>query len=261
MINWEHQRILVTRPAQQAQGLINLLSSKGAGVLLFPTLVIHPVTDIDRLKKDIQQHLNADWFMFISPNAVAHVMPLMLEAKWLSGFEGQFATVGGGTRDLLAHYGVNNIVCPLDEVGAQALLDTLETEEVNHQRVVIFKGDSENPILEEGLSKRGAHVFPITCYQRQRTQDDPEPLLHALSNGRIDVIVTSSGDGLQSLIQILPATLQSIACQLPVVVVSKRIRDMAKNFGFSKIILAKDTSDEAITLAIEQWYEQGASHD
>jgi uroporphyrinogen-III synthase len=241
--------------------LINLLSSKGAWVLLFPTLVIHPVIDIDRLKKEIQQHLNADWFMFISPNAVDHVMPLMLETQWLSEFKGQFATVGGGTRDILAAYGVNNIVCPLDSVGAQALLDTLEMENMHHQRVVIFKGDSENPILEEGMNKRGAHVFPITCYQRQRTQDDPEPLVHALSNGRIDVMVTSSGDGLKSLVDLLPPVLQKTARQIPVVVVSQRVREIANTLGFSNIILAKNASDEAIALAIERWYEQGASHD
>ena len=87
MNNWEHKRILVTRPAHQAQGLIHLLSGKGASVLLFPTLIIHPVTDLERLKKEIRDQMDADWLIFISPNAVDHVMPIVLEEQWLKAFK------------------------------------------------------------------------------------------------------------------------------------------------------------------------------
>jgi uroporphyrinogen-III synthase len=261
MNNWEHKRILVTRPAHQAQGLIHLLSGKGASVLLFPTLVIHPVSDLERLKKDIQAQFAADWLIFISPNAVDHVMPLVLEKQWLTLFRGRFATVGIGTRDSLSVYGVNSITFPTQGVGAEALLETLGHEDMNNKQVAVFKGNSDNQMIEEGLSARGAKIFPINCYQRRRTKDDPHPLIHALTHGHVDLIVTSSGDGLQSLVQLLPADLQAIACQLPVVVVSKRVQDLAKTLGFSQTLLAKDASDEAIADAIEHWYDQGASHD
>lgn len=261
MTHWDEKRILITRPAHQAQGLINLLSSKGASVLLFPTLVIHPVADLVRLKKEIQQQFDADWLIFISPNAVDHVMPTVLEEHWLPRFQGTFATVGAGTRDTLAVYGVNNIVFPVEGVGALALLDTLATETLDNKKVAIFKGDSDNQILENGLSARGAIISPILSYRRERTQDDPQPLVHALERGHIDVIVTTSGDGLKSLVQLLPVHLQTLAFQLPVVVVSERVRQFAQELGFSTILLATDASDEAIVSILEQWQNQGASHD
>jgi uroporphyrinogen-III synthase len=261
MNNWEHKRILVTRPAHQAQGLIHLLSGKGASVLLFPTLIIQPVPDLERLKKEIQDQFTADWLIFISPNAVDHVMPIVLEKQWLKDFTGRFATVGIGTRDSLSVYGVNSILFPTHGVGAAALLETLRNEDMKNKKVVIFRGDSDNPILEDGLTARGANIFPINCYQRRRSKDDPTPLVHALAHGHVDVIVTTSGDGLQSLVDILPTDLRATACKLPVVVVSKRVQDLATTLGFSKTLLADDASDEAIASAIEHWYDQGASRD
>lgn len=261
MNNWEHKRILVTRPAHQAQGLIHLLSGKGASVLLFPTLIIHPVSDLDRLKKEIRDQMNADWLIFISPNAVDHVMPIVLENQWLKAFKGRFATVGIGTRDSLAVYGVNSIVFPTQGVGAAALLETLQSEEMHHQKVAIFRGDSDNPILEDGLAARGASIFPVNCYQRRRTTDDPTPLIHAFAHGHVDVIVTTSGDGIQSLVDILPSDLRTTTCKLPIVVVSKRVQEIAKKLGFSTTLLANDASDEAIATAIEDWVNQGASRD
>lgn len=261
MTQLKDKRILVTRPGHQAQGLITLLSNKGASVLQFPTLVIHPVEDLPRLKAAIQEQLKADWFIFISPNAVDHAMPIVLEEKWLPKLQGQFATVGAGTRDTLATYGVNNILYPLNGVGALALLDALANEEVEHKQIAIFKGDSDNQTLEDGLAARGARLFPITCYQRKRTKDDPQPLVHALEHGHVDLVVTTSGDGLQSLVQLLPATLQHKLYGLPLVVVSDRVKTIAKNFGFTTVLLARDASDEAIYNAIADWHEQGASHD
>jgi uroporphyrinogen-III synthase len=170
---------------------------------------------------------------------------------------GQFATVGAGTRDSLASYGVNNIIYPLTEVGSQALLETLAQEQVAGKHVVIFKGDSENDSLEEGLKARGAIIHPIICYERKHSQDSPQPLVHALENGHMDIIITTSGDGLKALVKLLPEFLHEALFKRPVVVVSDRIREIAKTLGFATILLAKDASDEAIVAAVEK----GAHHD
>jgi len=257
MKNWDKLHILITRPSHQAQGLIQLLSDKGASLLLFPTLVIHPAPDLNRLKAEMHEQYNADWIIFISPNAVDHAMPLLISEYLLPKMTGQFATVGAGTRDSLASYGVNDIIYPLTEVGAQALLETLAHEQVAGKHVVIFKGDSENEMLEEGLKARGAIIHPIICYERKHSQDSPQPLVHALENGHMDIIVTTSGDGLKALVKLLPEFLHETLFKCPVVVVSERIREIATTLKFSNILLAKNASDEAIVAAIDK----GAQHD
>lgn len=261
MNNWGKQHILITRPTRQAQGLTALLNEKGASVLPFPTLVIQPVTDAAQLTDALQNHLNANWYIFISPNAVEHALPLLKSKGWLSHMKGQFAAVGAGTRDALAGFGVHNVIYPFTGVGALALLDALKHEDFTDQTVVIFKGDSTNQTLEEGLVAKGALIHPVVCYQRQRTQNDPAPLLHALENGQIDLIVTTSGDGLQSLIDLLPVSYQTKLYELPVLVISQRIKSLAESLGFSSILLAKDASDEAIVSTIDHWQDQGALHD
>jgi uroporphyrinogen-III synthase len=259
MMQWEAARILITRPADQAQGLIQRLSEKGAAVLFFPTLHIIPVADTEALKQRIEASLEADWYLFISPNAVDHSLPLIVREGWLPRMQGQFGSVGAGTRDLLAVWGVHQVLYPMNAVGALALLETLGPETLENKSVAVFKGDSGNPTLEEGLLARGARVLPIICYQRQRTQEDPQPLIEALAHHRIDLIVVTSGDGLQSLIDLVPVDLAPTLRTLPLVVISERLKSLAESAEFSTILLAKDASDEAIVMAIAAW--QGESHD
>jgi uroporphyrinogen-III synthase len=261
MTDWKNLHILVTRPAHQAQGLLTLLSNKGASVLLFPTLVIQPVSDSDKLKAELAQVVDADWVIFISPNAVDHALPLLQNEGWLSRIDGQFSAVGAGTRDALAEYGITNVIYPLMGVGAEALLETLVHEDFTNKQVVIFKGEgTANQTLEEGLAARGATIAAIPCYKRLHTQDDPLPLIKALHHDHIHLIVTTSGEGMQSLINLLPPTEQGKLRQIPIVVVSQRLQDLAQTLGFSTILLAQDASDEAICSAISLWKEQGASH-
>lgn len=260
MTEWDRQHILVTRPSHQAQGLIAALTLKGASVLLFPTLTIKPVDNQDTLTQTVSSIVDFDWYIFISPNAVNYALPLLIKAHGLDKLRGQFAAVGAGTADQLADFGVKNATYPLTGVGAQALLDSLKYENFKDKKIAIFKGNSHNQTLEDALTKQGAIIQDVDCYQRLRTQDDPTPLVHALDHHHLNMIVTTSGDGLRHLVDIIPENIQSKLFDLPVVVVSERVESMAKDYGFKKILLADNASDEAIVSVIDQWYKQGETH-
>lgn len=252
MKHWDNLHILITRPSHQAQGLIQLLSDKGASLLLFPTLVIHPAADSAHLNVQIREQYQADWNIFISPNAVDHALPLLKNQGLLNKMSGKFAAVGAGTRDSLANYGITDVIYPLSEVGAEALLHALAPESLAGKHVVIFKGDSANETLEEGLKVRGSIIHPIVCYERKHSQDDPQPLVHALEHDHLDIIITTSGDGLRALVKIIPEFLHEALFMRPVVVVSERIREIASTLGFTSIYLSQDASDRAIVAAIQQ---------
>jgi len=219
MNNWENKHILITRPAHQAQNLMRAISAQGASVLLFPTLIIHAVNNTQQLKKELAQAVSCDWYMFVSPNAVNYALPALEQENILQHMHGQFACVGAGTADELFAFGVKNITYPLDGVGAQALLDTLAFEDFNNKTVAIFKGNSDNAILEEGLTQQGALIQDVTCYQRTRTEDDATPVAHAIEHNHIHLIVTTSGDTLKHLVHIVPGTLPQQLFTLPVLFV------------------------------------------
>ena len=261
MTQWNRIHVLVTRPAHQAQGLIVKLSERGASVLPFPTLSIHPAKLDESTQKKILTLADDDWIVFISPNAVNHGMPHVMPHFDLAHFKPAFAAVGEGTADTLKTFGVKEVLFPETEVGALALLACFP-EALHDQKIFIFKGDSDNQTLENGFRDRGATVDCCVCYERMHTQADPKPLLHALLRDGIDIMVTTSGESLRSLQALIPPHMLPDFYQLPLVVVSDHVHEVAKSFGFEQIYLSKGASDAAILDAIAYWYEQqGGQHE
>ncbi len=259
MKHWERIHVLVTRPAHQSQGLIVALSERGASVLSFPTLIIHPVTLEENVKEKILTLVDYDYVVFISPNAVNYGMPHLLSHFDLKYFKPQFATVGEGTADTLKNFGVKTVLFPENDIGALALLSCLPTN-LSNKKVFVFKGDSGNQTLEDELKERGAVVNECICYKRIHTQEDPMPVLHALIRRGIDIIVLTSGESLRSLHALIPPHLLQDFYQTPLIVVSDRIKSVAELFGFQHTYVAKDASNDAIVNAVQAWYE-GTKHE
>lgn len=261
MIHWERIHVLVTRPAHQSQGLIVKLSERGASVLPFPTLSIHPSTLDDTRKKKLATLAENDWIVFISPNAVNHGMPHLLAHVDLAHFKPKFAAVGEGTADTLKAFGVKEVLFPEEDVGALALLSCFP-EKMNHKKIFIFKGDSDNLTLEKGFRDRGAVVDDCICYERLHTQEDPMPLVHALIRNGIDIMVTTSGESLRALQALIPPQLLPDFYRIPLVVISNHVQEVAQSFGFKQLYLSKGASDSAILDAIAFWYDnRGGKHE
>ena len=67
-------KVLVTRPAKQADGLMTLLQAEGATVLTQPAITISPITP---RPEAITAYHDFDYFIFISQNAVEFALPLL----------------------------------------------------------------------------------------------------------------------------------------------------------------------------------------
>jgi uroporphyrinogen-III synthase len=260
-MDWPRLHILVTRPQQQAQGLIKALDAKGASVLLFPTLHIKPVDHAQTLRQELKHIQDYDWLFFISPNAVEHGVPLILKNHAIHDLNCQWAAVGAGTKDVLQAYGARDVNYPLDGIGALALLDSLRNYDFANKKCMVFKGDSGNEELETGLRERGALVTDLVCYQRLRTQDNPKPLASALSEERVDLIVITSGDALKALHSLLPKSVEQQLLNITLLVISERIEKIAQSLGFQRIIRAVDASDDAITACIDAWVQTRSDDD
>ena len=70
------RRILVTRPAHQAEGLCQRITAAGGTAVRLPTLEIVPTTDTAAAQMALEAALEADWLIFISANAVFHALAL-----------------------------------------------------------------------------------------------------------------------------------------------------------------------------------------
>lgn len=251
---WKQAHILLTKPLPRSQGLVTKLSERGASVLFFPTLSIQEAPQNDALMLQCQRAVHYDYLLFVSPNAVLHGMPLIKSFADIEVLNAGFGAVGAGTKDALHDYGVHDVIYPLDDVGGAALLACMP-QDLARKKIAVFRGDTGTPTLEDGLMKRGAFVEKIVCYRRLHSSADPQPLAHAIENQHIDLIVTTSGDGLKALCDLLPYQLQESLAQTPVVVVSTRTSEIAHTLGFAHVLQAKSPSDDSILAVLEQWFK------
>ncbi|KAF4530946.1 hypothetical protein B566_EDAN018980, partial [Ephemera danica] len=132
-----------------------------------------------------------DLAVFVSPNAVHRVMPLITKAEVLPA-QLQFAVVGKGSARALQEYGIRESIVPSSRSDSEALLELDAFRQMQGKRVVIFRGDTGRELLGETLTQRGAVVEYVACYRRVRPQTDLAALLASQANEIHAVIVTSS---------------------------------------------------------------------
>ena len=106
-------RVLVTRPAAQAQSLIQHIERAGGIAVHFPTLEIIPVSDNAKLEHVLANVARFDYAIFISPNAVTHGLA-RLKARGGLPAHLTVAAIGRGTARALAEAGIKNSITPVD---------------------------------------------------------------------------------------------------------------------------------------------------
>lgn len=257
-------RVLVTRPAHQAEPWCQLLEAEGAEAISVPLLELAPVTEQALIRAIKNRILDFDLYqkaIFVSQNAVAHGM------TWLEDFWPQLPTgieyfaVGAATARALAEFGLQ----ATDAGGAmnsETLLEAeqLKTEQVLGQRILIFRGLGGRPHLGEALSARGAQVDYCELYQRLMPEGAADQLRAVFLNSRADdrrqVVALHSGESLhnylKALVQITAdhglaaETMASSALLVPGV----RVAQLARELGFNKIIQAENATDDSMLSAL-----------
>lgn len=245
--------ILVTRPEYQQQRLSDLIQQEGGIPYCFPTLEIAPVDNAQHLGDTLKRLDEYDIAVFVSPNAATHAFDA-LKANGLSLPTGLLlACVGKGCAGAVEEHGFRVGAMPVSGIGSEGLLEHDALKSVQNKRIVIFRGNGGRELLAEELTRRGASVDYCECYQRQIPATDPAPLVDKLASGSIDVVTITSTQALKNLWTMAGDRAASFLSSLPVVVISERIGDTATGMGCSHVLVAEDTSDEAVVDAIKQW--------
>lgn len=246
-------RILVTRPAHQAQSLISAIEAAGGTTRIFPALAIGPKTLTEAERRLLQQLDAIDTAFFISPNAVHHAFEIMTSNNIHIPAGMRLACVGAGSEQALAQHGQTNVIRPEHTFTSEGLLSRPEFANMQNRHVIIFRGNGGRELLKQSLEKRGARVDYIECYQRMMPAEDPAPLNHMLARQELDAITVTSSDALRNLLQLVRTDLHLALKELPLFVVSPRMAEVATELGFDHIYTSKRATDDAIVDALLAW--------
>ena len=111
-------------------------------------------------------------------------------------------------------------------------------------------GEDGLAVLAPALRERGARVELAEVYRRVALPYDSDRISETLRV--IDAIVITSGQALDHLVRLTPASMQKALLQKQLVVPGPRMVEKASELGFSALIAPEKMSDAGIVQALEQ---------
>jgi len=241
--------VLITRPSGHSAPLDRMLQQAGLHTTLQPLLEIHPLPLDAHMR---QQLLDLDRFnavVVISPNA-AHYGVEVIESLWPQmPIEQPWFANGQGTAQVLAEAGIL-AETPTTGTTTEDLLAMPRFHNIDGQRWLIIGGEGGRPVLFESLQARGAIPVKWAAYQRTCPKVDPTQFASQLA--QVDVVLMSSSEALENLHQIAASTKMDCNAMLTktLVVSSERLVQVARNLGWTHIVLAAGASNQQLTDAV-----------
>lgn len=187
------RRVLVTRPASQAETLCRRLEELGAEVLIQPAIEISEPEDwgpVDRALERLEQY---DWLVFSSANGVQFLLERVCQKHGDLRRLGRIklAAIGPGTSEALAEYRLRADLLPA-EYRAESLAEALSAD-ARGRRFLLARASRGREVLAEQLRAAGGEVDQVVVYRSADVVSADPVVAQALAEGRIDwVTVTSS---------------------------------------------------------------------
>ena len=170
-LNWfEHlplfgQRIVVTRPREQAASLCAKLRDLGADVVSFPTIKTRPPEDWAPLDRTIEQLEGYDWLIFTSANGVRYFIERLDAGPGdLRSLNAKICAIGPATAEYLQHLHLKVDRVP-EEYVAESLLEALGEEALDGKRILLPRATIARDLIPAELTKRGARVDVVAAYE------------------------------------------------------------------------------------------------
>jgi uroporphyrinogen-III synthase len=245
--------IAITRPADQAETLAELVRDAGGTPILFPLLAIAPLNDYAAFDAIVDRLDDFDWAFFISSNAVQHGIQRVLSRRQLPP-RLRYAAVGPATAAQLQQFGVADVLIPADRFDSESLLNLAEMHDVAGKRCVVFRGVGGRELLADTLRQRGAQVEFAECYRRINPNPDARELTRMWQNGRLQAIVVTSSEALRNLLEIAGDKADWLRAT-PVFVNHARIAEYAREQGL-QAITARTPGDAGMLEALADWRKE-----
>ena len=242
--------VLITRPDPAGSELCALIEAEGDHAIKFPTIDFAEPADRDAFQHAIAELGKQDWLIFVSPRAVYESVPTIRRQWPLLPETVKFAAVGAGTAKALYEAGYRAIY-PEREWSSEGLLALPEFQSIDNQHIAIVRGEDGREHLANSLIARGAQVMHVIAYQRVLPKADITSVLALVKAHKIDAIVCTSFDGVRNLKTLFAADWPLFSA-IPLIVVSERIKMLARDLNFQTIWVARNASHAAILELLAQ---------
>lgn len=238
-------RVLVTRPAEAADELVDALEVLGCSAVRLPLLARSVPVDPRPMNEALGPGAEFDWILVTSAAAVPSLVGAV--AAWqrqlASLFPVRIAAVGHGTARALTAAGRPPDLVPArqDSAGLVAALG-----EVTGQRILLPRADIAGPELPAALRAAGAAVTEVVAYRTLRADVDPALLAEIEAQG-VAVITFASGSAVWSFMALPEA--EGLARQALVACLGPTTAEVARAAGLTVHAVARERTAPGLARA------------
>ena len=221
--------ILITRPSPLGESLAKQLKAHQLEALCLPVMTIEQPTSITSNIDCQQQIADSDVIIFTSPMAVESFVQLYPNRTI---HHACLLAIGQGTARHLQSYGMPVKAYP-KQANSASLLQLPELQDYSIESVTLFTGEDGNPYLSEQLQLRDIMVNKIFTHRRQ--QKNYTALPGNITQSRI--CICTSLLGLHFFHELILNHALDYLKQKPLIVITEKMQQQAKKYGFSERIL------------------------
>lgn len=242
--------VVVTRPAHQAEPLCAAIEAAGGTAFRYPTAAIraHPAALPDG---------PVDWWVFVSPNAVAHAGALLARP-------GSTAALGPTTAAALRAAGRTVEVEAPDGQGSEGLLADRRFAPAPGARIAIVRGVGGRELIADTLTPRGVEVLRVEVYERclpvgAAVDAASAALIAEWDAGRVHAVIATSNALLENLHRMLDARGRALLADAQVVGASERVLQLARQLGIRTTpLVAGSAASDALIATLARWWRSRA---
>ena len=246
-------RILVTRPAAQAEELCDLLAQRGLDPVSVPTVAIDCTSAADGLDAMLSTLDGAEWLVITSANG-ADALRERMRATGLPLPEGiRVAAVGPATAEALTEAGVRVDHVP-DEYLTVAIAEGLG--DVDGCRVVLARADAATPELHDALRARGAIVEEVVAYRTLEGPASSRDQLHEALHGDLAGVAFTSSSTVRGLLRLASPIDRGRARVIPTFCIGPVTAATARQSGFDITAVAAEHTAAGLADAISTHFER-----
>lgn len=249
-------RLLLTRPAEECGALAAALAERGVHSASLPLLTIEPLAETAEQRATLFELHRYSAVVVVSKPAARLGLALLARYR-LPPPPGQaWFSVGAATGMILKNHGLD-VSWPAAGDDSEALLALPRLAEalaVAAPRVLLLRGEGGRELIVETLRQRGVRVDSLALYRRHLPQYPSGTLTDTLRSERLNAVVVSSGQGLQSLHELAGPDWPAV-CELPLFVPSPRVAEMAATLGAKIIVDCRGAGAAALLAALREYPE------
>jgi hydroxymethylbilane synthase len=246
------RRIVVTRPAHQAQELCDRLRQSGAHPIAIPAIAIQPIAGNRALDEAIAVLHQYDWLIFTSANGVAVFwQQLAARQQFFTGETLRVAAVGPVTAAALVERGIQPAVVPESFTG-----DALATSlgDLRGRRVLLAQGLAARPNVAESLAAQGAIVTALPIYDTIPAEPD-EVALAELAAG-VEAVTFASGSAARFFAQAIAGRFPTLLAETVIACIGPSTAEVVRELGFRPAVVAEEHTAEGLTAALATYFNR-----